>query len=159
MIIKNLKIFLQNVQKNSVIVTTILESLTHYNIILIQKPPWSEICKIPSMLCSEGEPLMGSCHHPNWITYARIPLIDSDFPRVIAYINIRLSSLHFLLWKDIINHRDIGLISFFNNNVCFYILNIYSDSSHLVLKYLKNTEVNIDNVILMTGDFNIIDSL
>ena len=39
MIIKNLKIFLQNVQKNSIIVTTILELLTHYNIILIQEPP------------------------------------------------------------------------------------------------------------------------
>ena len=35
MIIKNLKIFSQNIWKNSIIITTILESLTHYNIILI----------------------------------------------------------------------------------------------------------------------------
>ena len=111
------------------------------------------------MLCSEGEPLMGTCHHPNWITYTRIPSTDSDFPRVIAYINTCLSSFCFLLYKDIINHRDISLISFFNNNVCFYILNVYSDSSHSALKYLKDTEVNIDNVILMTGDFNIRDRL
>ena len=111
------------------------------------------------MLCSEDEPLMGTCHHPNWITYARIPSTDSDFPRVIAYINICLSSFRFLLCKDIINHRDIGLIFFFNNNVCFYILNVYSDSSHLALKYLKDTKVNIDNVILMTSDFNIRDRL
>ena len=102
---------------------------------------------------------MGTCHHPNWITYARIPSTDSDFPRVIAYINTRLSSFRFLLRKDIINHRDISLISFFNNNICFYILNIYSNSSHLALKYLKDTEVNIDNVILMTGNFNIRDRL
>ena len=102
---------------------------------------------------------MGTCHYPNWITYARIPLTDSDFPRVIAYINISLSLFHFLLRKDIINHRDIGLIFFFNNNVCFYILNVYSDSSHSALKYLKDTEVNIDNVILMTSDFNIRDRL
>ena len=39
MIIKNLKIFLQNVQKNSIIITTILELLTYYDIILIQEPP------------------------------------------------------------------------------------------------------------------------
>ena len=38
-------------------------------------------------------------------------------------------------------------------------MNIYFDSSHVTLKYLKDTEVNIDNVILMTGDFNIRDSL
>jgi len=102
---------------------------------------------------------MGSSHHPNWISFARIPSNDKNFPRVIAYVNNRLSVLCFLLCKDIINHRDISLISFSNNNVCYYILNIYSDSSHTALKYLKDTEANIDNVILMTGDFNIRDSL
>jgi len=29
----------------------------------------------------------------------------------------------------------------------------------MALKYLKDTEVNIDNVIVMTRDFNIRDSL
>jgi len=38
-------------------------------------------------------------------------------------------------------------------------MNIYSDAFHSALKYLKNTEVNINNLILMTGDFNIRDSL
>jgi len=159
MIIKNLKIFSQNIRKNSLIVNIILKLLTHFDIILIQEPPWSEIQKIPSSLNCEGDHLIGSVHHPNWILFARIPSGDKDSPKVISYINICLSSFRFLLCKDIINHRDINLISFFNNNVCYYILNIYSDSSHTALKYLKNTEVNIDNVVLMTGDFNIRDSL
>jgi len=38
-------------------------------------------------------------------------------------------------------------------------MNIYSDSSYTALKYLKNTEVNIGNILLMTGDFNIRDHL
>ena len=38
-------------------------------------------------------------------------------------------------------------------------MNIYLDSFHSALKYLKDTEVNIDNVLVMTGDFNIRDSL
>jgi len=38
-------------------------------------------------------------------------------------------------------------------------MNIYSDSSYTALKYLKDTEVDINNVILMTDDFNIRDSL
>ena len=82
-------------------------------------------------------------------------MVDNDFLRVITYVNIRLSSFYFLLHKNIINHRDISLIFFFNNNICYYILNVYSDSSHTALKYLKDTEVNIDNIILMTGGFNI----
>ena len=102
---------------------------------------------------------MGTYHHSNWITFARLPSDKSDSPRVLTYINTYLSLLRFLLHKDIINHKDISLISFFNNNVCYYIMNVYSDSSHTVLKYLKNTEMNIENVLLITGDFNIRNSL
>ena len=38
-------------------------------------------------------------------------------------------------------------------------MNIYSDLSHTALKYLKNAEVNISNLLIMTGDFNIRDSI
>ena len=38
-------------------------------------------------------------------------------------------------------------------------MNIYSDSSHSAIKYLKDMEVHIRNLIIMTGDFNIHDSL
>jgi len=43
MIVKNLKIFSQNVCKNSLLVNTLFETLVHFNIILIQEPLWSEI--------------------------------------------------------------------------------------------------------------------
>ena len=38
-------------------------------------------------------------------------------------------------------------------------MNVYSGSSHSTLKYLMNTEVNISNLLVMTGDFNIRDSI
>ena len=38
-------------------------------------------------------------------------------------------------------------------------MNVYSGFSHSALKYLKDTEVNINNFLIMTGDFNIRDSL
>jgi len=38
-------------------------------------------------------------------------------------------------------------------------MNIYSDSSQSALKYLKNTEANIHNILVMTSDFNIRDNL
>jgi len=154
MIVQNLKVFSQNVWKNSLIINTILETQSQFDIIFIQELPWSEICKIPSSLDCKDETLIGTTHHPNWLLFARIPLERSDSPKVIAYINIHLSSFHFLLREDIINHRNIILISFLNNHVCYYIMNVYSDSSHSALKYLKDTEVNINNVLLMTGDFN-----
>ena len=91
--------------------------------------------------------------------FGRTPVDSNDLPRVISYINIHLSPLRFLLRKDIINYKDINLISFFNDNTYFFILNIYSDSSYTALKYLKDTKVNINNILIMTGDFNIRDQL
>ena len=38
-------------------------------------------------------------------------------------------------------------------------MNIYLDSSHTTLKYLKNTEVNLSNLLIMAGDFNIRNSI
>ena len=38
-------------------------------------------------------------------------------------------------------------------------MNIYSHFIHSALKYLKNTEVNILNLLIMTGNFDIRDSL
>jgi len=83
----------------------------------------------------------------------------NNFSRVAIYINIRLSFLRFSLYRDIINFKDILLVSFFNNNDIFWLMNIYSDLSHSALKYLKDTEVNICNLLIMTGDFNIHNNL
>ena len=157
MIFDNLKIFSQNVRKNAFIINTILETYSHFDVILLQEPLWSIICTISSSTYCEGEALVGSPKHPNWLSFARLSVNQSNCLRVMAYVNIHLSSFCFSLRKDIINHKDILLILFFSNNVCSYIMNIYSDLSHSALKYLKDTEVNINNLLIMTGDFNIRD--
>ena len=108
---------------------------------------------------SEGILLLGVPSHPNWLTFAREPCSSNNSPRVLVYINIRLLSLHFSFQKDIFNYRDILLVFFFNNNFVFWILNVYSDSLHSTLKYLQDTEVNISNLLIMTGDFNIRDNI
>ena len=38
-------------------------------------------------------------------------------------------------------------------------MNIYLDSSYSALKHLKDSEANIQNLLIMTGDFNIWDSI
>ena len=71
---------------------------------------------------------------------------------------VTLFPLWFFLQKDILNHRDISYISFFNCNSVYFLIKIYSDSSQIALKYLKDTEVNIGNVLIMFGDFKIRDN-
>ena len=76
-------------------------------------------------------------------------------PRVIIYINICILFLCFSLCNDFFNHRDISCVSFFNYSLIYYLFNIYSDSFQSALKYLKDTEVDFNNVLIMTSDFNI----
>jgi len=38
-------------------------------------------------------------------------------------------------------------------------MNVHYDASHSTLKYSKDTEINIQNLLIMAGDFNIRDSL
>ena len=129
-----------------------------FNIIFIQESLWLTIFSIPSSSSNEGKTIVGAPNHSNWVTFSRNPSNDNDYPHVISYINICLTSLWFSLWKDIFNHRDICCFSFFNNSKIFFLLNIYLDSNQSTLKYLKDTEANICNVWIMTDDFNIRDS-
>jgi len=41
--------------------------------------------------------------------------------------------------------------------MCF-IINIYSDDQQFTLKYLKDTEVKLNNILIMIRDFNIRDN-
>ena len=159
MILKDLNFFLQNIQKNNFLINIVLEVNQNFDIIFIQEPLWTTLRTIPSSMNFEGIPLLNVPNYPNWLTFARKPCLTNDSPRVIIYINVRLSSLCFSLCKDIINHHDILLASFFNNSIVYWIINICSDSLHSTLKYLKDTEVNIPNLLIMTGDFNIRDSI
>jgi len=103
--------------------------------------------------------MVGVVNHPNWLNFTRTSVNKDKCPRVAVYVNIRMSSFCFSLCRDIIDYRDILLVSFFNNNDICWLMNIYSDSSHSTLKYFKDAEVNIWNLFIMTGDFNIQDSL
>ena len=42
-----------------------------------------------------------------------------------------------------------------NCRIIFFMINVYSDDHQNALKYLKNIEVDLSNVLVITGDFNI----
>jgi len=158
MIIKNIKIFLQNMWKNNLIINTILETQFEFDILFIQEPSWLTIYSIPSSKSKDGKELIRVPNHSNWLVFANKSSNIHDCPRVITYINTKLSPLCFSLHKDILSHRDISIISLHINNNIFFLINIYSGSSQSALKYLKDTGVDIPNVLVMAGNFNIRDS-
>ena len=137
----------------------ILEVNINFNIIFIQEPSWTTIRSILSSVDCKGVLLLDIANYPNWLTFAREPDMIKECPRVTIFINIRLTSFQFYFHKNIIDDRDILLASFFVSSKLFWIMNVYSDSSHSTIKYLKDTEINIHNLLVMIGDFNICNSL
>ena len=112
MIFKDLKIFSQNGWKNNLIRNTILKLKADFNIIFIQELSWLTIHTISSSRNCERESLVGIANHPNWLIFSRSLETESDYPRVVIYVNIRLLPLCFSLHKDVINHKNILLIFF-----------------------------------------------
>ena len=65
MILKEIKIFSQNIQKNNLVVNTILETQFFFDIVFIQEPSWTTIYSIPSSKSKEGEELVRALNHSN----------------------------------------------------------------------------------------------
>ena len=65
MILKDLKIFSQNVRKINFIINMILKTNNNFNIIFIQKLFWITLQSIPSPFTCKGNPLVEVVNHPN----------------------------------------------------------------------------------------------
>ena len=65
MIVNNIKIFLQNVCKNNLVINIVLETQCEFDIIFIQELSWSYIHFIPSPRNIEGEELVGVPNYEN----------------------------------------------------------------------------------------------
>ena len=65
MILKDLRIFSQNVRKSNFLINTILEVNQDFDILFIQEPLWTTLRSIPSFMNPEGVPLVGVPTHSN----------------------------------------------------------------------------------------------
>jgi len=73
----------------------------------------------------------------------------------MVFIHTYLSRLRFALRRDVIDHQDILLLSFFNRNKCYFFINVYSNNHHSAVKFMLDKVINISNLLYMGGDFNV----
>ena len=137
-------IYSQNVWKNYVLVNSLLEFQKDlYDILFIQKPPWNLIHFAPSTTASGSNEVIGTPIYPEWTQVVQFSQSSEQTPRVMCFIYFRLSRLCFALKRDIVNHRDIQLLSFFNRGQCQFLINIYSDDLYTTINFLFNKAPNI----------------
>jgi len=85
-------------------------------------------------------------------------MLQDNYARVTTYVNKYLLKMKFALHLDIINYRDINVLFFHNEQDVNFMINVYSNSNQTALQFLSQNIVNLNNTIIMTGNFNIRDS-
>ena len=95
-----------------------------FDIVFLQEPPWKRLRTAPSTRSKEGEDVVGAPNHPEWLAIVR-PLEADEAPRIMAYVSKRLASYRPALRRDIVDHRDIMLLSLFTGQGPMHLLNVY----------------------------------
>ena len=103
----------------------------------------------------QEDKVISAPNHLDWLTFFRLSANDYKHPRVLIYINVQLTYIYISLRKDIFNYKNISYFSFFNNSDIFFMINIYSDNHQVALKYIKDIEVNLYNILVIAKNFNI----
>ncbi|PPR03609.1 hypothetical protein CVT26_006122, partial [Gymnopilus dilepis] len=110
-----------------------------FDVVFIQEPPWRHIRSVPSAHNKEGEDVVGPPMHPAWKLLMRPPQ-NGEPPRVIAYVSRRLNSYSPAIRRDLVDHRDLLLLSHFAEGSISYLLNVYSDADHTANRFLADKQ-------------------
>jgi len=66
--------------------------------------------------------------------------------------------MRFTLRPNIINQQDINVLAFYSGQHINYIINVYSDNNQNALQVLNHNIINLNDTVVMTGNFNIRDN-
>ncbi|KXN92361.1 hypothetical protein AN958_08376 [Leucoagaricus sp. SymC.cos] len=153
-VVKDVHIFLQNVNKNYAHVDYVLESLKdNFDILFFQEPPWRTIRQTVSTTSAEGDDVVGAPKHPDWLYMVRLPT-DGLNPCVMAYVHRHLACLRPSMRWDIIDYWDIFVLSLFTFKGAVNLLNVYSDNAHTTINLLSQEVDSLLALAHMGGDFN-----
>jgi hypothetical protein len=145
-----------NVNRNYLYTETLLVHLSiqkKVDIIFLQEPPWRTIRHTPSVTNLEGEEVIGPPLHRDWNVIYHKP-DQSGNPRTICYVHKRLVKLRPSYRREIINHRDLLLLSLQVGGSEIFALNVYNDNRVTAVSFLKREGLIIPRLAIMTGDFN-----
>ncbi|CAA7267600.1 unnamed protein product [Cyclocybe aegerita] len=117
-----------------------------------QETPWNFIRHAPSITSMEGDEVISAPKHPDWLQMVCIK--EGEVPHVIAYISTRLSCYRPAMRRDIVDHRDILVLSLFSGGKVLNLMNVYSDDQHTAIEHLAARVHSLPPFIYMAGDFN-----
>ena len=152
--LSSLRVRSWNVNGNYATLSNHLEDLQgEIDIFMIQEPPWKMIRHMASMTDPEGSPVIGPPHHLAWITIYKPGTLE-DRPRVAAYVSLRLMGCHPRVHRNLVDHRDLQLLSVTIGGVEYFLLNVYSDVQATAIQWLDSNWDSLSSLCWMGRDFN-----
>ncbi|CAA7267563.1 unnamed protein product [Cyclocybe aegerita] len=104
----------------------------------------------------EGDEVIDAPKHPDWLQMVCIK--EGEVPHVIAYVSTRLSRYRPTMRCDIVDHRDILVLSLFSGGEVLNLMNVYSDDQHTAIEHLAAHVHSLPPFIYMVGDFNCVST-
>jgi len=155
----DIRVYSHNVAKNYLYLDVLLETLYNdFDVLFIQEPPWRTIRQVPSSSNKEGDDVIRAPMHPEWLYMVRPPQNDQA-PRVMAFVSKRLEKLRPSMRTDVIDHCDIFILSLFQGNDTYNLMNVYSDDDKTAILYLRDHVDELPSFHYMGGDFNVHSSV
>ncbi|KAJ3562719.1 hypothetical protein NP233_g9402 [Leucocoprinus birnbaumii] len=152
--IRGVRIFSQNVNCSYAHTDYLLSVLDDsYDIVFLQEPPHRVIRQTVSTSNPEGGDVVGASKHPNWL-YMVQPPANGNLSRVMAYVHNRLAKLRPSMQRDLIDHRDILILSLFLGDGVINLMNVYLDDSATAINLLHQEVDNLPAFYYVGSDFN-----
>lgn len=157
MILRPLNVLQLNVARSNVRMHAILNTLTDFDILLLQEPWYGRIGVARSSTDAQGLDIKGTVANPAWDLF--IPESTADGPpRVATFIRKGIPSLDTRPCPDLIGSKDILTINVTYGGVSCFIVNVYNAGTGRDADSVNRIcNTNFDPLVptAIAGDFNL----
>jgi hypothetical protein len=154
--VETLQIYCQNVgRKHNWTINLSEQMKSRFDILFLQEPPWATVRYTTSLTEKDRVPVKGPPIHPDWISlYPKRFDLAKDQPHVLAYVNHAIRLIKPKLCSNIVNYRNVMIVTVRGHLGPLHLMNMYSDENGSAIQYIKDhLEVFLD-LGYMGGEFN-----
>ncbi|KAI0308980.1 hypothetical protein OF83DRAFT_1273469, partial [Amylostereum chailletii] len=126
MTLRSLRVLQLNVARSNVRMHAVLNSLTDFDILLLQEPWYGRIGVARSSTDRNGTDILGTVSNPAWEAFFPDTTADGARFRVATFVRRGIQHLAVRARPDIISSPDIMATSFQYGNISFILINVYN---------------------------------
>lgn len=109
------------------------------DILFLQELPWATVRYTASLTEKDRVPVKGPPIHLDWtVMYPKGFDPAEDWPRVLTYVNCVIRTIKPKLCSDIVNHRNVMIVTVRGHLGPLHLMNTYSDENGSAICYIED---------------------